>query len=100
MITDRDRGDPPRRLHIAPLLWAGAHTLVWSNPNVCFISATDDKGDDPPPSSEPGRRIPTKCAKCSVENEADAKFCKGCGASMATASADDDPPSSKEPPSS
>src|SRR6185312_4951208 len=70
MITDRDRGDPPRRLHIAPLLWAGAHALVWSNPNVCFISATDDKGDDPPPSSEPGRRISTKEPPSSEEPSA------------------------------
>lgn len=74
----------------------------------------DDKG---PPSSqpegapssrrgeEPGREIPTKCGRdgCGVENDKDAKFCKGCGASMATgeppadAAAEDPPPSSRPP---
>lgn len=75
----------------------------------------DDKG---PPSSqpegapssrkageEPGRDIPTKCGRdgCGVENDKDAKFCKGCGASMATgeppadAAADEPPPSSRPP---
>ena len=56
-------------------------------------------GDEPPPGSKPGdggdptdpddaagREIPTKCGRdgCGVENDKDAKFCKGCGASMAT----------------
>jgi len=58
-------------------------------------SEDEDKG---PPSSQPegapssrqtedpGRDIPTKCGRdgCGVENDKDAKFCKGCGASMAT----------------
>lgn len=60
------------------------------------------KDDDAPPSSkpgtsesEPGRSIPTACAKCNVENPVSAKFCMGCGASLATESSDDAPPSSK-----
>lgn len=73
--------------------------------------------DDAPPSSQPegapssrnpeaeeGRDIPTKCAAdgCGVENDPDAKFCKGCGASMATGSPpvegeDDAPAPSSKP---
>ena len=73
-------------------------------------SEDEDKG---PPSSqpegapssrkgaEPGREIPTKCGApgCGVENDPDAKFCKGCGASMATGEPEQEaeapPPSSK-----
>ena len=76
-------------------------------------SEDEDKG---PPSSqpegapssrkgaEPGREIPTKCGApgCGVENDPDAKFCKGCGASMATGEpekeAEAPPPSSKPMP--
>lgn len=64
------------------------------------IRAEGDEGDSDamPPSSQPegepssreapGRDIPTKCAACEVENPAAAKFCMGCGASMATAPAE------------
>lgn len=67
----------------------------------------DDKG---PPSSQPegapssreaaGREIPTKCGApgCGVENDKDAKFCKGCGASMSTGAADGPPVESAEDP--
>lgn len=61
----------------------------------------DDGDDDDDPESERGSEIPTKCGSCGVENQRDAKFCKGCGESMATkpmteeASTDDPPPSSK-----
>lgn len=65
-------------------------------------------GDDAPPSSQPegapssrdmaGREIPTKCGApgCGVENDKDAKFCKGCGASMSTGAADGPPVESVE----
>lgn len=65
----------------------------------------DDKG---PPSSQSegapssrdaaGREIPTKCGApgCGVENDKDAKFCKGCGASMSTGAADGPPVESVE----
>jgi ClpP class serine protease len=43
-----------------------------------------------PPSSKPGREIPSACAACGVQNEDDAKYCKGCGASMATKRMDDE----------
>lgn len=49
---------------------------------------------------EAGREIPTKCKTCGVENEEDAKFCKGCGESMATEAPEEPeepPPSSKRP---
>lgn len=51
---------------------------------------------------EAGRDIPTKCSACHVENEKDAKFCKGCGESMATEAVEDPDkePESKPPPSS
>ncbi len=42
----------------------------------------DHDGDGP--KSERGIDIPTKCGACKVENDKDAKFCKGCGTSMAT----------------
>lgn len=63
----------------------------------------ESEGDAMPPSSEPGgepvsseapgRGIPTKCGACEVENQPEAKFCMGCGASMATA-----PVETEEPP--
>lgn len=71
--------------------------------------------DAPPPSSqpegapssrrageEPGRDIPTKCGApgCGVENDKDAKFCKGCGASMSTGSEGPPVESEDEPPAS
>lgn len=61
--------------------------------------ARAEEEDDAPPSSEPGRKIPTKCKYCNVENDKDAKHCKGCGESMATEAEEEDepPPSSEEP---
>lgn len=53
-------------------------------------------GDGGEPDSDRGTEIPTKCPGCGVENEKDAKFCKGCGESMATKPLEEDPP----PPSS
>ena len=73
--------------------------------------AEDAPGEKGPPSSKggpgsedaAGREIPTKCgaAGCGVENDKDAKFCKGCGASMSTGAADGPPVESEEeaPPS-
>lgn len=59
----------------------------------------EGEDDAPPPSGEePGRDIPTACASCRVENDPDAKYCKGCGASMATTA--EDPPDAEEPPPS
>lgn len=68
--------------------------------------AEDDPGEKGPPSSKggpgsedaAGREIPTKCgaAGCGVENDKDAKFCKGCGASMSTGAADGPPVESEE----
>lgn len=67
-----------------------------------------DAADDAPPSSQPagepssrdmaGREIPTKCGAtgCGVENDKDAKYCKGCGASMSTGAADGPPVESEE----
>lgn len=58
-------------------------------------------GDPPddPDAPEVGAGIPTACANCSVENPVAAKFCMGCGQSMATKPAADGdpdaPPSSK-----
>lgn len=56
----------------------------------------EDESDAPPPSSkpapesaEPGREIPSACQSCGVQNEDDAKYCKGCGESMATKAADE-----------
>jgi len=69
-----------------------------------------DAADDAPPSSQPagepssrdmaGREIPTKCGAtgCGVENDKDAKYCKGCGASMSTGAADGPPVESEEEP--
>ena len=69
-----------------------------------------EASDDAPPSSQPegapssrdaaGRDIPTKCGAtgCGVENDKDAKFCKGCGASMSTGAADGPPVESEEEP--
>src|SRR5689334_24781004 len=37
------------------------------------------EGDEP----EPVGRVSSKCGACSLNNEQDAKFCKGCGSSMA-----------------
>jgi ClpP class serine protease len=37
-----------------------------------------------------GREIPTKCGHCGVENEDNAKFCKGCGKTMATKRMEDE----------
>lgn len=64
--------------------------------------AEDDEAPPSKPAGEkPGREIPTACAKCNVENDPDAKFCKGCGASMATmpedGAEDEAPPSSAKP---
>lgn len=65
---------------------------------------------DAPPSSQPegapssrdmaGREIPTKCGAtgCGVENDKDAKYCKGCGASMSTGAADGPPVESEGEP--
>ncbi len=68
--------------------------------------AEDAPGEKGPPSSKggpgsedaAGREIPTKCgaAGCGVENDKDAKFCKGCGASMSTGAADGPPVESEE----
>jgi ClpP class serine protease len=59
--------------------------------------AEDEDDEEPPPSSQPmppsskpGREIPSACAACGVQNEDDAKYCKGCGASMATKRMDDE----------
>lgn len=69
-----------------------------------------EAADDAPPSSQPegapssrdaaGRDIPTKCGAtgCGVENDKDAKFCKGCGASMSTGAADGPPVESEDEP--
>lgn len=55
------------------------------------------EGDEDEPKSARGIDIPTKCAACSVENDKDAKFCKGCGESMATMAAEEEePPSSRK----
>ncbi len=64
---------------------------------------TEDPEDMPPsdpmpPSSEPGREIPSACAACGVQNEDDAKYCKGCGASMATTAEDPKEPEAAQPP--
>jgi len=88
-------------------------TRLEEDENARARSEDEDKG---PPSSQPegapssrqtedpGRDIPTKCGRdgCGVENDKDAKFCKGCGASMATGSPpvegeDDAPAPSSKP---
>lgn len=64
--------------------------------------AGDAPEDDDAPAA--GAEIPTACASCGVENPVAAKFCMGCGGSMATKpieAEDDDeepPPSSKPMP--
>jgi ClpP class serine protease len=72
----RARGDRPMRTN------SGAH-LRAGNP-------TEEQTEDP------GREIPTECASCGVENTPDAKFCKGCGASMAPRAEDPAPPADGE----
>jgi len=70
------------------------------------IRAEGDE-DEAPPSSQPegapssrapGREIPTKCAGCAVENPPAAKYCMGCGASMATAPIESEEPAPPAPP--
>lgn len=56
-----------------------------------------EKKDNEGPESDRGAEIPTKCAACGVENDKVAKFCMGCGESMATKPMEEEEP---EPPSS
>jgi hypothetical protein len=108
ILPDDVRGDAPMRLAIRHRV--GMHHEIALFPvTVCFATSTmlgtHTEDDDAPGSGEPkpGRPIPSACAACKVQNEDDAKFCKGCGASMATRAedddkdGDDDPPSSKDP---
>jgi hypothetical protein len=58
-----------------------------------------DKGDGekgPDSDNMRGTDIPTKCGACGVENNKVAKFCMGCGESMATKAAEEPMPEKKE----
>lgn len=110
MTIKRQRDGGPRRfriLHGEMLAVLGIDTGERADPNICYItSATAPRAEDDPekdpggdgPTSERGIDPPSKCQSCSVQNEDDAKFCKGCGASMATGPKAEDP--DKAPPSS
>jgi hypothetical protein len=100
MNVEHDRGDAPRRI-VFQRDGMGMRTgLALVSAVICFATADAESGEDAPPTAPPGRPIPTACAKCKVENETDAKFCKGCGASMATKAEDDDEPDDDDEPSS
>lgn len=103
-MTIHDSGDAPRRLAIRHDRGGMIHSLDFVASTLCFITsnARAEGDEDALPASNPGREIPSKCAACGVQNEDDAKHCKGCGASMATEEAppSSEAPSSKDPPSS
>lgn len=52
------------------------------------LLARDEVPASTPAPAEPSR---LECAKCGISNEKDAKFCKGCGATLATATASEEP---------
>lgn len=58
----------------------------------------DDAPPDPP--EDLGIEPPSKCGACTTQNEENAKFCKGCGASMAVKMADPPADDEEAPPSS
>lgn len=57
-----------------------------------------DKDDEKDPEETRGSDIPTACAACGVENNKVAKFCMGCGESMATKAPEDPAPDAKAAP--
>lgn len=100
---EREKVGAPRRfriLHGDMLTGFGFEVREQADPNVCFIRAEDkpdkDPDDDGDGDEDKGTSIPTKCAECGVENAKEAKFCMGCGKSMATKPMEEEPP----PPSS
>lgn len=73
-------------------------STVQTDPARARAADPPDPDDDAPAA---GAEIPTACASCGVENPVAAKFCMGCGGSMATqpieASDDEEPPPSSKP---
>lgn len=66
------------------------------------MPGTKAEGDEKPKMDDEdaktkGSDIPTACAACGIENNKVAKFCMGCGESMATKAVDDEPPPSSKP---
>lgn len=103
MTNERDRGGARMRFGILHLgmLAGGVAMREGADPNVCFATSAMPRaeGEEEKPEGGEGAKgidIPTKCATCSVENDKDAHFCKGCGKSMATTATEEPAPKPKE----
>ena len=56
--------------------------IWWCVVAAWAVDPADDPADDP--AGDPAGERPI-CATCDVDNEPDARFCKGCGASLGSA---------------
>lgn len=74
----------------------GAEERTMSLKSKAGAIRSEEPGKDEPKPDAPADKVSSECGSCGLNNETDAKFCKGCGASMATR-AEDEPEEEPKP---